>query len=194
MHEEVILSAVSKYIELSEKEKGYFVSLLEFKKIKAKTILLQAGTICRHSSFVVKGCLRGYTVDNSGFEHILSFAAKGWWIADLFSLLSQQPGMLNIEAMTDSELLLLSKKNQEQLYVNVPKFERFFRILTENSLVSNQQRLIDNLSLTASERYLKFCKTYPGLTDDLPQKHVAAYIGVTPEFLSKMKKRLPPSE
>jgi len=92
--------------------------------------------------------------------------------------------------MEDSEVFTLSKNDQEQLYLNIPKLERFFRILTENSLVANQQRLIDNLSLTAQERYLKFCKTYPGLIDKVAQKLVAAYIGVTPEFLSKMKKRI----
>jgi len=131
--------------------------------------------------------LRGYTVDQQGFEHVLQFAPENWWIADMYSLLSQKPGQLNIDALEDTEVLLLPKSEQEKLYLENPKFERFFRIITENSLVSNRQRVIDGLSLSAEERYHGFCKRYPSLIERLPQKQVASYIGVTPEFLSKLK-------
>jgi CRP-like cAMP-binding protein len=120
----------------------------------------------------------------------LSFACEGWWIGDMYSLLSQKPGTLFIEVLEDAEVVLLSKENQEQLYLEIPKLERFFRILTENSLVANQERLMDNLSLTAEERFEKFCKKYPTLIQKLPQKQIASYIGVTPEFFSKMKRKL----
>lgn len=189
--EESILKNISRHIQLDKKEEQLFLSMLEHKKTGAKQTVLKQGDVCKHSSFVVSGCLRGYFVDKDGIEHVLSFAPAGWWIADMYSLLSQKPGNLIIEAMQDSELFQLSRINQEKLYVAVPAFERFFRIISENSLVAYQQRLMDNLSLTAQERYLKFCGTYPGLIDTLPQKQVAAYIGVTPEFLSKMKKRIP---
>lgn len=105
----------------------------------------------------------------------------------MYSLLSQKPGQLNIDALEDTEVLLLPKSEQEKLYLENPKFERFFRIITENSLVSNRQRVIDGLSLSAEERYHGFCKRYPSLIERLPQKQVASYIGVTPEFLSKLK-------
>jgi CRP-like cAMP-binding protein len=118
---------------------------------------------------------------------VLDFAPPDWWIADMYSLITQKPGLVNIEALEDSEMLLLSKAAQEQLYLEIPKFERFFRILTEKSLVANQQRLIDNMSLTAEERYSIFCKRYPTLIDTLPQKQIASYIGVTPEFFSRMR-------
>jgi CRP-like cAMP-binding protein len=108
----------------------------------------------------------------------------------MYSLLSQKAGNLNIQAMVDTEMLLLSKVNQEKLYLEIPKFERFFRIITEKSLVAHQQRLVDNLSLTAQQRYKKFCTIYPNLINELPQKQIAAYIGVTPEFLSKMKAQM----
>jgi CRP-like cAMP-binding protein len=120
----------------------------------------------------------------------MSFACEGWWISDMYSLLSQKPGNLFIEVLEDAEIIILSKENQEQLYLEIPKLERFFRILTENSLVANQERLMDNLSLTAEERYEKFCKKYPSLIQKLPQKQIASYIGVTPEFFSKMKARM----
>lgn len=187
MDQSLILKNIAKHISLTASEKDYFSSLLEFKKINAKQFLLRSGDICKHSSFVTAGCLRAFTVDKNGVEHILSFAPQEWWVGDMYSLLSQKPGNLNVEAMTDTEVLMLSKKDQEKLYEKVPKFERFFRIIIEKSLVAYQQRLIDNLSLTAQERYLKFCTTYPAIINTIPQKQVAAYIGVTPEFLSKLK-------
>jgi CRP-like cAMP-binding protein len=133
--------------------------------------------------------LRGYTIDKNGIEHVLSFAPPGWWMADLYSLFSEKPGTLNIEAIEDTDIILLSKFGQEKLYTEVPRFERFFRVLTENSLVASQQRVIDNLSLTAEERYNLFCKRYPTLIDHLPLKHIASYIGVTPEFFSRMRNK-----
>jgi CRP-like cAMP-binding protein len=120
----------------------------------------------------------------------LSFACEGWWISDMYSLLSGQPGNLFIEVLEESEVIALAKEDQEILYHEIPKLERFFRILTENSLVAHQERLIDNLSLTAEERFDKFCKKYPSLVQKVPQKQIASYIGVTPEFFSKMKARL----
>ncbi len=177
----------SKHISLTKTEEKFISSLLEYKIIKAKDFLVQQGEVSKHSAFVLNGCLRGYTIDSDGTEHVLSFAPTDWWIADMYSLLSQKPGNLNIEAMVDTEVALISKTNQEKMYEKVPKLERFFRIIIEKSLVAYQQRLNDNLSLTAEERYLKFCKVYPQLINEIPQKQIAAYIGVTPEFLSKLR-------
>lgn len=184
---DLILNAVGKHILLTEEEENYFTSLLQYKKIRKKELHLSEGQICLHSTFVTSGCLRGYTFDKNGQEHVLHFAPSGWWIADMYSFISQKPGNINIEAIEDTEALILSKINQEKLYLKVPKFERFFRIIIENSLVANQQRLLDNLSLTAEERYIKFCKIYPTLVHLLPHKQVASFIGVTPEFFSKMR-------
>jgi CRP-like cAMP-binding protein len=185
-----ILQAVARHITLSEDEKDFFVSLLEYRKLKRRQMLLREGQVCAWSSFVQSGCLRGYTIDKNGFEHVLNFAPEGWWIADMYSFISQQPGVLNIEALEDTEVLLLSRDQQNALYKAVPKFERFFRILIENSLVASQQRLLNNLSLTAPERYLHFCRQFPSLVNRLPQKHLAAYLGITPEFFSKMRNEL----
>jgi len=186
----LILNNISGYIRLKEEEKAFFVSLLKPVKLKRRQMLLKDGEICRYSSFVVQGCLRGYSVDENGFEHVLNFAPQNWWIADMYSLITQKPGVLNIEALEDTEILTLSKISQEELYVKVPVFERFFRIITENSLVSYQQRLLDNLSLTAEERYNNFCRRYPTLISCVPSKQIASYIGVTPEFFSKMKHKM----
>ncbi len=185
-----ILENISKHVTLTPQEQELFLSKTEIQHYKAKTLLLHAGTICKHSYFVNKGLLRSFNINDNIVEHILSFACEGWWIGDMFSLLSQKPGNLFIEVLEDSEVVLLSKENQEILYQEIPKLERFFRILTENSLVANQERIMDNLSLSAEERFEKFCKKYPTLIQKVPQKQIASYIGVTPEFLSKMKSRL----
>ena len=190
MEPDLILKNVSRHITLEEKEKQFFLSLLEPRTFKRKKLYLAAGTVCKYSAFVLEGALKGYTVDENGKEHILSFATKDWWISDLYSLLSQKPAILNIEAIADSEVLMLSRENQQLLYQKVPKFERFFRILVENSLVANQQRLIDNLSSTAEERYLGFIKKYPTIPSCVPQHNIASYLGITPEFLSKIRARL----
>ena len=184
-----IIQNLSKHISLTTEETILFLSKTETKHYKAKTIILNAGEVCKHSYFVNTGLLRSFNINDNIVEHVLSFACEGWWIGDMYSLLSQKPGTLFIEVLEDAEVVLLSKENQEQLYLEIPKLERFFRILTENSLVANQERLMDNLSLTAEERFDKFCKKYPTLIQKVPQKQIASYIGVTPEFFSKMKSR-----
>lgn len=187
---DIILQNISRIVALNPQEQELFFSKIEIRKYKAKTIILNAGEICQYSYFVNSGILRSFNINDNIVEHVLAFACQGWWISDMYSLLSQKPGNLFIEVLEDAEVVLLSKENQEQLYLEIPKLERFFRILTENSLVAHQQRLMDNLSLPAEERFEKFCTKYPSLIQQVPQKHIASYIGVTPEFFSKMKARL----
>ena len=186
----LIIQNISKHVSLTPEEELLFLSKIETRHYKARTIILNASEVCKHSYFVNSGLLRSFNINDNIVEHVLSFACEGWWIGDMYSLLSQKPGTLFIEVLEDAEVVLLSKENQEQLYLEIPKLERFFRILTENSLVANQERLMDNLSLTAEERYEKFCRKYSTLIQKVPQKQIASYIGVTPEFFSKMKARI----
>jgi CRP-like cAMP-binding protein len=185
-----ILENISKIVTLSPEEELLFLSKIETKHYKAKTIILNAGEVCKYSYFVNSGLLRSFNINDNIVEHVLSFACEGWWIGDMYSLLSQKPGNLFLEVLEDAEVVLLSKENQETLYHQIPKLERFFRIIVENSLVAYQERLMDNLSLTAEERFDKFCKKYPTLIQKVPQKQIASFIGVTPEFFSKMKARM----
>jgi CRP-like cAMP-binding protein len=175
---------------MSAEEEKFLFSLLHEKKLSRKQFLVREGEISDITAFVIKGCLRSYSVDKNGFEHIVQFAPAGWWIADIYSLISQQPGKLFIDALEDSEMYLLKRKDQEKLFSRHPVFERFFRIITENSIAANHGRLMDYMGLSAEERYKGFCERYPTLMKKLPQKQIASYIGVTPEFLSKMKKNL----
>jgi len=186
----LLLDNLSKHIQLSSEEQALFLSKTTTQTYKAKTILLNAGEICKHSYFVNYGVLRSFTINDNIVEHVMSFACSNWWIGDMYSLLSQKPGNLFIEVLEDAEVVILSKENQELLYQEIPKLERFFRILTENSLVAHQERLMDNLSLSAEERFEKMCKKYPDLMQKVAQKQLASYIGVTPEFFSKMKSKL----
>jgi len=183
---DILLQHFSKHINLTNEEAQLLLSGFKKKKLKKKQFLLQEADVQRQAAFVTFGCLRSYSVDKNGFEHVLQFAPPGWWIGDMKSFIFQQPATLYIDAIEDSEMFLLSKTDLDDLYAAVPKLERFFRILAENSLATYQHRLVDNLSLPAIDRYNNFCQLYPSLISQLPQKQIASYIGVTPEFLSKM--------
>ena len=185
-----ILENISKHVALTPQEQELFLSKTETKPFKAKTILLNAGEVATCTYFVNSGILRSFNINDNIIEHVLHFACEGWWIGDMYSYISEKPGNLFIEVLEDAEVVIITKENQQQLYQEIPKLERFFRILAENSLVAHQERLMDNLSLTAEERFEKFCSKYPTLIQKVPQKHIPSYIGVTPEFFSKMKSRL----
>lgn len=186
----LIIQNIEKIVSLTDEEKDLILSKVEVHQYKAKTVLLNAGEVCKYSYFVNSGILRSFNINDNIVEHVLHFACKDWWIGDMYSYFSEKPGNLFIEVNEDAEVVLLSKENQNELYDKIPKLERFFRILTENSLVAHQERLMDNLSLTAEERFEKFCSKYRNLIQQVPQKQIASYIGVTPEFFSKMKAKM----
>jgi CRP-like cAMP-binding protein len=185
-----ILANVARIVALNAEEERLFVGLLQPWEAKRKEVLLEPGQVCHTSWFVLSGCLRSFTLSQDGEEHVLSFAPAGWWMADMYSLISGRPAVLTIQALEEAQGWHLTKQNQEILFAQVPKFERFFRILVERSLVAYQQRVLDVTSLTAEERYKKFCQYYPTLIDTLPQKQIASFIGVTPEFFSKMRSKV----
>ena len=185
-----IIKNIEKHVVLTKKQHDLFISKTETKQFKTKTILFHAGEIATCTYFVNSGILRSFTINDDIHEHVLHFACEDWWIGDMYSYISEKPGNLFIEVLEDAEVVVITKENQQELFKQIPKLERFFRILAENSLVAHQERLMDNLSLTAEERFEKFCSKYPTLIQKVPQKYIASYIGVTPEFFSKMKNRL----
>jgi CRP-like cAMP-binding protein len=186
MDNSLLLSSIAKYVTLDEQEEHYLLSLLHYKKAKRKQLVLEEGDISSKVIFVTAGCLRSYAVDKNGTEHVLQFAPSGWWIVDMRSYITGEPARLNIDAIDDSEYIFFNKTDFEELNLKVPKFERFNRILGQNAIATYQHRLIDNAIFAAMERYANFCQLYPSLIKTLSQKQVASYIGVTPEFLSKM--------
>jgi Cyclic nucleotide-binding domain. len=189
MESSQVLQNVSKHISLERKEADYFISLLTEKEVKRKEIILEAGKPCTIINYVHSGVLRAFYRDREADESIIMFAINDWWVTDMFSFSTGHPAMLNIDALEDSTVLQLQKKDLDQLYLEVPKFERFFRIIMQNAYVREQLRIIENLSLTAEERYNNFLKKYPQFAQRVPLKQIASYLGVTPEFLSVVRKK-----
>src|SRR6476660_6983531 len=163
MDTDLILQNIAKHVSLDNTEKDFFLSLLTPKTLKRKEYLLREGDICRAESFILKGCLRIYTVAQDGSEHILMFGIEDWWVGDLYSFLTQTPSVFYIEALEDTEILQITKDNLERLYDRVPKFERFFRLIIQNAFIATQKRINQNLAFTAEEKYIDFIAKYPHL-------------------------------
>lgn len=189
-HFNTILRNISRTITLNDEEVEFFRSVLIHRRIKKRQYVLQAGDVCRYETYVVSGCLRGYHVDREGSEHTTFLAVADWWIADLESFTRRTPATMTIEALEDTDLLQIEYSTYESLCLRVPKFERLFRLLLQNAFVSHQRRILAIISQTAVERYKEFLQRYPQFTRRVPQKYIASYLGVTPEFLSRIRRDL----
>lgn len=187
---EVFFSQVKDKVLLSEAEQKLVKTFFSPKKIRKKQYMLQEGNICRHLAFVEKGLLRSYNVDEKGIEHMIHFAWEGWWMADMLSFLSNEPSTYHIDAIEDAELLLISQTDFEEMLLKVPVMERYFRILFQNNIISKERRLISSITNSAEEKYIHLTATNPELIKRIPQQLVASYLGITPETLSRIKKKL----
>lgn len=187
---ESILSYIQRYIALTPEEEQYFVSILRPRKYLKRQFVVQAGDLCRYETFVVKGCLRAYFVDPNGSQHIVQFAVEEWWISDLGSLLSATPAILNIDALEDTEVLQIEKRDMEEMFNRFPKFNSMFRVMLSKAFVAHQRRIIDNLCKPAKDRYIEFLSTYRNIEQRVPQHQIASYLGITPEFLSQIRRKL----
>lgn len=185
---DLILSNISRHIQLTSDEQQLFMSRLKHRKLRKKQYLLQAGDVSKYENFVVKGLLRAYTVDDRGQEHVVMFAMEGWWISDLYSFLADTPASQHIDALEDSEVLSIEKPDLEKLYTEIPKFERFFRILFQNAFVTHQQRILAGISQTAEQQYHAFIQKYPTLEQRIPQHQIASFLGITPETISRIRR------
>lgn len=188
MHD-LILANFAKHIALNAAETDFVLSLLKRRTLRKKDVLLFAGDVCAAMSFVSSGCLRIFHQDANGKEHILLFAPEDWWAVDTLSFYQQTPAFYTIDALEDTEVLQLGFDDLENLYARVPKFERFFRILSQNGFILYQRRIVSNLSEPAEARYARFKKLYPNLSRRIAQKHIASYLGITPEFLSQLRQK-----
>ncbi|HEY0770847.1 MAG TPA: Crp/Fnr family transcriptional regulator [Sphingobacteriaceae bacterium] len=190
MEFDLLLNNISRHIQLDRAETDFFLSLLQIRKISKKEFLLKQGEICRTENFILKGCLRVYSIDVNGFEHILMFGIEDWWVSDLYSFLTNAPSTYNIDALEETVVVQITKAKLDRLYEQIPKFERFFRLILQNAYIAQQQRLNQNLSLNAEHRYLNLIQKYPAFEQRIPQKQLAAYLGITPVFLSMLRKKL----
>ena len=183
-------NSIARYIQLSEEERQLFHDLLQHKKVKKKQFLLQEGEVCNFEAFILKGCIRSYYLDKEGTETILLFAVEDWWVSDLSSFAEQKPSNMFIETVEDCELLTIDYQSKTELFDKVPKFERYYRLLVQRSLGVLQQRFYASISQTAEERYMAFMERYPHIAQRVPQHQIARYLGVSPEFLSKVRSNM----
>jgi len=186
-----INNSISRYVSFTEAELQTFNSLLEHRTVSKKTIMLHEGEMCNFEAFVIKGCLRKYYIDPNGFEVILQFAIENAWVSDIsFSIYENQPSQVFIETLEDCEFYLFSPETKEELFRTAPKFERAFRILMQRNLAVTQNRLFNTISKTATEKYVEFLEHYPTIPQRVAQHYIASYLGISAEFLSKIRARL----
>jgi len=184
---EAIKKNVSRFIQFTEEEANEFTSLLRITKVKKKQFIVQPEFVCRYKSYVYKGIMRAYLVDNNGQEHTILFAIEDWWVSDFNSYFFQQPATLFVEALEDSILVQIEYKAEHQFLERVPKFEKFLRIHTQRSFAFLQKRMLSNLSKSAEERYDEFLQRYSAIAQRIPQYLLASYLGVSTEFLSRLR-------
>jgi CRP-like cAMP-binding protein len=182
-----VIDYISRYVDLTDDEKNHLAGFLKITKVKKRQFIVQPGFVCQHKSYVVKGAFRGYLVDKEGKEHTLSFAIEDWWISDYSSLIYQEPATLFVEALEDSVLIQIAYEDEQRFLAEIPKLEKFERIITQRSLAFQQKRLLSNFTKTAEERYDEFMSKYAAIAKRVPQYALASYLGFSTEYLSKIR-------
>ncbi len=190
MNTDLLIRSLETHIDLSASEKELINQSVSERKVKKNQFIIHEGAVDRFTNFVNKGSVRTYFIDYEGQEHIVQFAIEGWWISDLQSFIMQTPATFNVQAIEDCEILQLSYEKLEMLYEKVPKMERYFRVITQRAFIAFQQRIVQKISMTAEDQYLAFQTKYPKIELRTPQRLIASYLGISAEFLSKIKKRL----
>jgi CRP-like cAMP-binding protein len=181
---------VARLVPLTDDEFPACTSLMVPKKIRKGAYLVQEGEVSKYLAFVTNGCLRSYGINKKGEENIVQFAFEGWWITDLYGFLTGKPGTYFIDALEASDVLLIDAGSYERLCSSVPKFERYFRILLQNNYIATHRRVLASISLSAEERYLQMEEEYPAIVQRVAQRHIASYLGTTPEALSRIRRRM----
>ncbi|TKK67936.1 Crp/Fnr family transcriptional regulator [Ilyomonas limi] len=187
---ELFFQNFNKKVPLTQEEEVYIKNYLLPKKLRKKQYLLQEGDVCKTIAFIEKGALREYSVDDSGNEHIIQFGLEGWVISDLYSFLTGEPATYNIDAIEEAELALISKSAHEELLLKLPKYETFTRLNITGAYLAMQRRLTSIISTSLEERYTYFTSLYPNIVQRVPQHMVASYMGLTPETLSRIRRRI----
>jgi CRP-like cAMP-binding protein len=183
---------IAQFVQLNTEEQFILESKVKIRRYLKGQFVVQNGDICKYENFVLSGCLKTFYIDNDGQEHIVMFAMENWWTADMSSFITQTPADYNIQCLENSVLAQIYYEDIEQLYAQIPKLERFFRIIIQKAYISSQKRLINNFSLPAKERYLQFREKYPQIEQRVPQYMIASYLGITKEFLSKIRSQASP--
>ncbi|WP_158847359.1 Crp/Fnr family transcriptional regulator [Algibacter sp. L1A34] len=190
MNIQPLLDYIKSLIDLTPKEEAFLESKVTYRKYLKGQYVIQQGDICKYECFVISGCTKTFYLDQEGQEHMVMFAIENWWTADMGSFISQTPADYNVQCLENTELILFAYDELEELYAEIPKLERLFRQIVERAFVASQKRIVRNFSLTAKERYLYFKSQYTQIEERIPQYLVASFLGITKEFLSKIKSQL----
>lgn len=185
-----LLKYIRKHISLTNDEEAFLLSKLKYRKYLKGQYIVQQGDVCKQINFLISGCTKTFFMDEKGQEHIVLFGIEDWWTSDIGSYITQSASDFNVQCIEDTEVIQFQHEYEEELYKNIPKLERLFRKMLEKALVSSQKRIVGNFSLSAKEQYLQFKKQYPTIEQRVPQYMIASYLGITKEFLSKIKSQL----
>ncbi len=187
---QILLDYINKYVSLSEAEEAILLSMVTYRKYLKGQFIVQQGDVCKYECFVLSGCTKTFHIDDEGQEHIVMFSIEDWWTSDMGSFITQTPADYNVQCLEKTEMIMFSHDIIEDLYAAIPKLERFFRQIIQKAFVASQKRIVRSFSLSAKDRYLYFRNQYPKIEQRIPQYMIASYLGITKEFLSKIKSQL----
>jgi CRP-like cAMP-binding protein len=190
MNTNLILNNVMRFSKLTQEEADAFVAIIYEKRVRRGEILVKPGEVCTEQYFINRGCMRVYYTNSEDVEFVLSFGVEDWWITDVASYYSGAISKLYVDAIEDSELLVVEKAAYDKLLEDYPVFNRVFREMLQRAYVANMTRILNDISLPGEERYIEFQKKYGYLEQRVLQRQVASYLGMTPEFLSKIRRKL----
>lgn len=185
-----IVQNFRRHVDLPDDQIAVFFKHAEKKKLKKNTLLTRQGEQECPIALIKTGCLMTFHTDESNTDHVIQFGLDMWWTGDLHAFQNKAPSEYSIKAMAETDVYLLNHHAFETILSEASGFERYFRIIFQNSLVSHQKRIIRNISYSAEDKYKAFTAHYPQLELKVPQKYIASYLGITPEFLSKVRRRL----
>ncbi len=187
---EAFLEYLSRYIELSPAEESLLVSKLKRRNYLKGQYLVQGGEIDRFQNFIVTGLVKTFYLDEKGNEHIVALGIENWWVGDICSFSTQTPAEFNAQCLAPTTVIQISYPDMQQLYLEIPKLERFFRLIIQKAYGNMAKRLVRNHALPAKERYLLYIEEYPEIFNRVPQYLIASYLGITKEFLSSLRKQI----
>lgn len=187
---EKLFEHLLRYIHLDAGEQAILLSHLQLRKLSRKEFLLKEGQVCSGMYFVIEGCLRLYSITEKGSEQILQFGIENWWISDYLSFENKLPSPYYIQAVEDSQVVLISRDVYEQLFHQIPGLDRYFRLMMQRAYTAALRKIEILLCQSAETRYEEFTKTFPGFVQRIPQYMLASFLGFTPEFLSMLRAKI----
>lgn len=190
MEQDLLLSNIRTFVPISQDDWQFVISHAVKRTFRKGAFISREGEVNRYTNFIEEGSARVFYIDSKGAEHVIQLGVRGWWISDFASFITQKKGLLYTEALSPTTVISFSYENVQLIYEKIPVFERFYRLLIQNAYASFQHRVLHNLSMDAEQIYRSFSEAYPALDQQIPQKHVASYLGMSAEFLSKIKKRI----